>query len=71
MSTCPFQVGDKIIYHPTFRGHGLDVMADEKGQLIPNQIYMIEKIQSNEYIVVEGYTHSGGGIYWTEFKLAE
>lgn len=70
MSLNPFKVGDCVIYNPTKRGHDLDVMNDSKDQLRRGQEYQIIRIEQEEYIVVEGYRHPGGGIHWTEFASA-
>jgi hypothetical protein len=64
---CPFQAGDKVRYQPTERGYALDVMSD---RLTPGETYIVEAVEGGKYVVVCGYTHPGGGIYWTEFKEA-
>ena len=66
---CPFEVGCYVIYRPSSRGMALDVMAPDK--LIPGREYQVKVIQEGSYVVVEGYDHPGGGIYWTEFERAE
>ncbi len=68
--TCPFKVGDVVIYRPSTRGLGLEIMASPEGKLTPGHRYVISDIQKENYIVVEGYKHPGGGLYWTEFQLA-
>lgn len=68
---CPFKVGDAISYKPSLRGHGLDAMVSDEGRLVPGRVYKVVQIQAESYIVVEGYRHHGGGIYWTEFELVE
>jgi len=64
MEKCPFSVGDLVVYSPSRRGHALD----DDDLLEIGKSYRIERIEQNVYIVVEGYQHPGGGIYWTEFK---
>jgi hypothetical protein len=64
----PFRVGDMVRYTPSDRGHDLDVMSE---RLVRGQAYRIERIEKDRYIVVEGYRHPGGGIYWTEFSPAD
>lgn len=66
MSKCPFKVGDRVVYKPSLRGYALD--DDRRLQI--GQEYRIEKIEEENYIVVEGYRHPGGGIFWTEFEKA-
>lgn len=66
MLKCPFKIGDKVIYKPSDRGYGL---IDGKRLEIGCE-YRIEKIEKENYIVVEGYRNPGGGIYWTEFEKA-
>ena len=65
---CPFVVGDWIVYKPTKRGTDLDAMSSITERLVPDKIYRVTEIQKALYIVVEGYSHPGGGIYWTEFE---
>jgi len=65
---CPFKPGDWVYYRPSRRGYDLDVMSTER--LTVGARYKIERIDSEMYVVVEGYTHPGGGIYWTEFAPA-
>ena len=45
-------------------------MSSITERLIPDKIYRVTEIQKALYIVVEGYSHPGGGIYWTEFEKA-
>lgn len=66
MSKCPFKPGDLVVYRPSRRGHGLDA-AD---LLDIGKLYRVERIEKDNYIVVEEYHHPGGGIYWTEFENA-
>jgi hypothetical protein len=63
----PFKAGDIVRYAPCSRGAGLDVMSPPEGVLVPGRAYRIERIEKDSYIVVEGYRHPGGGLYWTEF----
>lgn len=63
MSKCPFKQGDLVVYRPSRRGHGLD----DADLLEIDKIYRVERIEQENYVVVEGYRHPGGGIYWTEF----
>jgi len=66
---CPFKVGDKVIYKPSPRGYGLEATHD--GRLEPGRTYVVSEIQNDRYVVVHGYSHPGGGLYWTEFEAAE
>ena len=68
MALNPYRIGDLVIYKPSRRGHALDVMSDAKYQLTPGETYRVAAIESDDYILVEGYAHPGGGIYWTEFS---
>lgn len=65
---CPFREGDQVIYSPSKRGFDLDVMSSASDKLIPGKVYIIKNIQKENYVLVEGYHHPGGGIYWTEFE---
>lgn len=68
MEKCPFKVGEKVVYMPTFRGRGLFVMTD-LAVLEPRASYTISRIDDDVYIVVEGFENAvPSGIYWTEFK---
>lgn len=66
---CPIQVGDSVIYKPSQKGWDSDVMSAPSERLVPGKVYRVKKIQNEVYVVVEGYNHPGGGIYWTEFEL--
>lgn len=66
----PYQVGDWVIYTPSRRGYDLDANAGPEGRLIPGRRYRVTEIQQGSYVVVEGYVHPGGGLYWTEFSPA-
>jgi hypothetical protein len=67
---CPFKVGEMVIYQPTERGRGLEVMTD-LASLEPGAVYKIARIDKGSYVVLEGYENSvGGGLYWTEFRQA-
>jgi|GEM_PF-769875 hypothetical protein len=70
VESCPFKVGDMVIYRPSARGLTTDIMSSPSSQLIPGTAYRIIEVQNNAYVIVEGYHHPGGGIYWTEFKAA-
>jgi len=65
MKSCPFKAGDLVVYRPNDRGIALSMM--ERQKLVPGHAYRIKEIQKAAYVLVEGYTHPGGGIYWTEF----
>jgi len=64
---CPFKVGDTVVYRPSEKGWGYEVMSTEP--LVRGQEYVISRIDNGVYVVVQGYTHPGGGLYWTEFEL--
>lgn len=64
MNSCPFKQGDLVVYRPSKRGHGLD----DADLLEIGRTYCVERIEKENYVVVEGYQHPGGGIYWTEFE---
>ncbi len=66
MSQCPFKPGDHVVYMPSRRGYGLE----DEVRLEIGKVYKVESIKSDHYITVEGYQHPGGGIFWTEFKMA-
>ena len=65
--TCPFIVGQTVIYSPSQRGIDSDVMSSDEEKLTPGKAYRIAEIKDNTYVVPDGYNHPGGGIYWTEF----
>ena len=65
---CPYSVGQTVVYRPSKRGLDADVMTLPSEKLKPGQGYRIAEIQEGFYVVPEGYTHPGGGIYWTEFS---
>ncbi|MEI8140615.1 MAG: hypothetical protein WCI03_12200 [bacterium] len=67
INECPFKVGDWVCYKPSIRGRGLQ----EGDFLVPDRNYQILRIEKERYVVVEGEDHPGGGLYWTEFIIAE
>jgi hypothetical protein len=67
MKPCPYKPGDSVVYSPSARGHAID----DGERLIIGTTYKIERIEKEFYVVVEGYRHPGGGIYWTEFTPAK
>jgi len=67
MEPSPYKPGDFVVYLPSVRGYAL---VDGE-RLVIGKTYKIESIEKESYVVVEGYRHPGGGIYWTEFTLAE
>jgi hypothetical protein len=44
-------------------------MSSPSDKLVIGEVYKVLKIQDGCYVLVEGYNHPGGGIYWTEFEL--
>ena len=63
-SKCPFRVGD-IVY---FRSHHLGKYVNEVGSYPRiGEAVKITKIQNGLFVVWEGQTGPGGGIFWTEF----
>ncbi len=67
---CPFREGDLVVYKPSRKGRDLDVMSAAAEKLTEDAVYRVRTIQNHMYIIVEGYTHPGGGIHWTEFRRA-
>jgi hypothetical protein len=65
---CPYGIGDCVIYTPTQRGIDLSVMFSPGGQLVPGNKYTVKEIQKDSYVLVDGYDHPSGGIFWTEFE---
>ena len=57
-----------VIYNPSERGFALDANSE---RLEPGKTYRISNVEKDLYLVVEGYKHPGGGLYWTEFKRSE
>lgn len=68
---CPFKVGDRVVYRPSSRAMALDIMASSSERLLPGKVYRVAAIRKGLYVVVEGYEHPGGGLYWTEFEAVE
>lgn len=67
MEKCPFNIGEKVVYNPSARGHAYD----DGERLETGKVYLVRAIVQESYVVVEGYEdHPGGGIYWTEFEKA-
>ena len=68
LKECPFKIGDKVIYRPSEKGSAIEAMTPPSEKLIPGKQYIVSKIQDSSYLVVNGYKHPGGGLYWTEFS---
>jgi hypothetical protein len=68
VATCPFVVGQSVIYRPSSRGLDLEATSSGAAKLIPGKEYTVKEIQKENYLIVEGYKHPGGGLYWTEFQ---
>lgn len=66
----PFKPGDEVVYTPSKRGFQMDVNFPGAARLEPGKAYRVKAIQDEAYVVVEGYDHPGGGLYWTEFTRA-
>jgi hypothetical protein len=66
---CPFEVGDIVVYHPSEKGWGYEVMSSEP--LVRGCEYVVCRIDKGVYVVVCGHAHPGGGLYWTEFQKKE
>ena len=65
---CPFSVGQIVVYRPSERGRMQDINTD-LADLVPGKAYRVVRIESDVYVVVEGFENSpGGGLYWTEFS---
>jgi hypothetical protein len=64
--SCPFKVGDTVIYRPSERGWGYEVMHVDN--LVPGAKYVVAEIKHGVYLVVQGHIHPSGGHYWTEFE---
>lgn len=63
-SKCPYRVDEIVIYRPSAKGYSL-----EMGQrLIPEKKYKIRRIEKDLYVVVDGNSHPGGGLHWSEFS---
>lgn len=67
MIICPFEIGDLVIYRPSQRGYAL--IDGERLEI--GKTYRVERIEQENYVVVEGYRHPSGGIYWTEFEKVD
>lgn len=70
MQPAPFKVGEEVIYTPSQRAYDLDANFSGSARLEPGRRYQIAEIQRGSCVVVEGYDHPGGGLYWTEFSRA-
>jgi len=66
--TCPFKKGETVTYRPSPKGWGLEANSFGSDRLVPGLSYRVAEIQKGNYLLVEGYTHPAGGLYWTEFS---
>lgn len=67
---CPFKKGQTVTYRPSSKGLAHEAMSSDSDRLLPGKSYRIAEIQKDRYVLVEGYTNPGGGLYWTEFQKA-
>ena len=67
MKSCPYRPGDFVVYSPSEREYDIE----DGDRLIIGKTYKIERIDRELYIVVEGYRHPGGGLYWEQFTPAK
>jgi len=67
VTQCPYKVGQRVVYRPSQRGLDSEVMASPTEKLIQGKTYVISSIEKNLYLEVQGNTHPGGGLFWTEF----
>ena len=65
---CPFKTGDLVVYRPSDHGYYED---PPNRRLVRGQVYRIAQVRGEGYVIVEGYTHPGGGLLWTEFELVK
>jgi hypothetical protein len=65
---CPFKKGDYITYNPSKKGEALEIMSSNLERLQKGKLYKVKEVSKNNYIVVDGHEHPGGGLYWTEFS---
>jgi hypothetical protein len=64
----PFKVGDVVVYRPSERGWGYEVMRSENARLVPGKEYVVAEIHGDQYVIVEGLErHPAGGMHWSEF----
>jgi hypothetical protein len=66
---CPFKIGDWVVYRPSQRGAGLSANDPDLPKV--GETVRICDIVNDNYLVIEGYPHPGGGLYWTEFAPAD
>ena len=66
----PFKPGDRVVYRPSQRGLDMDANYSGSSRLMPGAIYTVAEIQRQCYVLVDGYAHPQGGLYWTEFVAA-
>jgi|APLak6261680187_1056133.scaffolds.fasta_scaffold30322_2 hypothetical protein len=66
-SSCPFVIGQSVVYRPSARGIASDVMSPLNEKLVSGHTYRVQRIEQDQYVVPEGYSHPGGGIHWSEF----
>ena len=65
----PFKPGDRVVYSPDDRSYGLEAMHN--GRLVRGTAYLVARIEGGAYVVVEGYSHPGAGLHWSNFRADE
>ena len=60
---CPYSVDEIVIYRPSAKGYSSEIGE----RLVPEMKYKIQRIENALYVVVDGYSHPGGGLHWSEW----
>lgn len=66
--TCPFQIGQTVFYRPSDKGTYLTLSEPPGWNPKFGVAVRVTDIEQGKYVVWEGCTHPGGGIYWTGFS---
>ena len=70
MMSCPFKVGDLVMYRPSEKGAGLSANNSPWETPKAGETVKIAAITDGKYLTVEGYQHPGDGLHWSEFSAA-
>jgi len=66
---CRFGIGDQVVYRPTARRIGLDLVTNDP--LKVGSEYTVKRVRHDLYVVVEGYQRPGAEVFWSEFAAAK
>jgi hypothetical protein len=66
--SCPFKIGDKVVFSPNQHAYGWTWPSFERMRLTPGQVGTITRISNDEYLYLDD---DRGGLHWECFREAD